>query len=453
MLKKLSKKQKVLGTLILVVVVIAAAFFAYKTHQHTEYLQSKIINGLFDDYAFYSPYDEDSRDDYVEFFNEGIRKSSIRKALAQTVSNQTEVALLNTTYYDTSKEDRHGMSTTEDQFGEEPTLSSLRSSLPEVIGALTELGYEDESLRDNLYQFYVQDRQYEIDHASEETDPIVREYRVATAMDAGMEAIDEFNQAAGDFYQIDRESIYPVSELEDHYTQAIDLSYDQKDAKQLAKALSAAMESDYAGDQTYLDSKEILDFFTADATDLATTVNGIGGYYDTQDPEESGSYYGDFYYRTKTSGGNRYDTSAFTPGLWSALSPGQRAEIRSGNSTHTATYRYFCGESIDNFAIMNVDNGEKYQYAFVIPGQEWGFVFISPRSICLDLKDIGQVEIPGDFEDSFEQVRQDYAATHGGKLSQPVDEAAEEAAEQANLARTEHPAGLTEQAPDTGAAE
>lgn len=202
MLKKLSKKQKVLGTLILVVVVIAAAFFAYKTHQHTEYLQSKIINGLFDDYAFYSPYDEDSRDDYVEFFNEGIRKSSIRKALAQTVSNQTEVALLNTTYYDTSKEDRHGMSTTEDQFGEEPTLSSLRSSLPEVIGALTELGYEDESLRDNLYQFYVQDRQYEIDHASEETDPIVREYRLATAMDAGMEAIDEFNQVAGDLIEL-----------------------------------------------------------------------------------------------------------------------------------------------------------------------------------------------------------------------------------------------------------
>lgn len=106
MLKKLSTKQKAIGAAILIVVLLAAAWFAYKSHQHTEYLKDTIIKGLFTDYSFYSPFDEDTQERYTEFFNEGIRKKSIRKALAEVVSEQTESALNNTKYYDASESER-----------------------------------------------------------------------------------------------------------------------------------------------------------------------------------------------------------------------------------------------------------------------------------------------------------------------------------------------------------
>lgn len=51
----------------------------------------------------------------------------------------------------------------------------------------------------------------------------------------------------------------------------------------------------------------------------------------------------------------------------------------------------------------------------MIPGEEPGFVYVSPQSICLDLSGIAQLEIAGDFQDSFEEVKQTFAATHGTK--------------------------------------
>lgn len=415
--KKLSTKQKAIGAAILIVVLLAAAWSAYKSHQHTEYLKDTIIKGLFTDYTFYSPFDEDTQERYTEFFNEGIRKKSIRKALAEVVSEQTEIALNNTKYYDASESEREeqGLHAIEDAFGEECTLSGLQSMLPDVIGAISDLGYQDEALRDNLLGFYEQKRQYTVDYYTATSDTDELDYDLASGMESNRKALDEFNRSADEFYQIDAEALYPVSELKDHYTQAVELAYEQEDKKQLAEALSAATESEYVSDETYLDSQQIIDFFASDATDVATTVNGIGGYYDTQDPNNSYNYYGDFYFGTRTSGGKRYDTSAFTPGLWSALTPGQRSEIRSGNSSHTTTYRYFRGQGIDSFAPADQDDPDKYQYAFVIPGEEPGFVYVSPQSICLDLSGIAQLEIAGDFQDSFEEAKQTFAATHGAK--------------------------------------
>ncbi len=79
MLKKLSAKQKAIGAAILIVVLLAAAWSAYKSHQHTEYLKDTIIKGLFSDYSFYSPFDEDTQERYTEFFNEGIRKNRFER--------------------------------------------------------------------------------------------------------------------------------------------------------------------------------------------------------------------------------------------------------------------------------------------------------------------------------------------------------------------------------------
>lgn len=231
MLKKLSTKQKAIGAAILIVVLLAAAWTAYKSHQHTEYLKDTIINGLFSDYSFYSPFDEDTQERYTELFNEGIRKKSIRKALAEVVSEQTKIALNNTKYYDASESEREEqeLHTIEDAFGEECTLSGLQSMLPDVIGAISDLGYQDEALRDNLLGFYEQKRQYTVDSCTASSDPDELDYALASGMESNRKALDEFNRSADEFYQIDAEALYPVSELKDHYTQAVELAYEQED--------------------------------------------------------------------------------------------------------------------------------------------------------------------------------------------------------------------------------
>src|SRR5699024_9213987 len=115
---------------------------------------------------------------------------------------------------------------------------------------ISDLGYQDEALRDNLLGFYEQKRQYTVDYYTATSDPDELDYDLASSMESNRKALDEFNRSADEFYQIDAEALYPVSELKDHYTQAVELAYAQEDKKQLAEALSAATESEYVSDET-----------------------------------------------------------------------------------------------------------------------------------------------------------------------------------------------------------
>ena len=141
-----------------------------------------------------------------------------------------------------------------------------------------------------------------------------------------------------------------------------------------------------------------------DGGELYILRSGIGGYYDTVQIYEPGeiTYYGDFAVRVTTSGGNQYDMSEMSPEIWASLTPGQRAEITSGNRVDTNYYYYLRGEKYDGDLIPTLsDIG--YDYVYLNP--DGSSLYFQGTSIAyVSNADLGENEIYGDFSELMEEI-------------------------------------------------
>ena len=149
----------------------------------------------------------------------------------------------------------------------------------------------------------------------------------------------------------------------------------------------------------------------------------MGVYYDSAEKRRglasrlretlnASDFYGDFYSSSYTSGGNKYDMTEFNnnPGLWQALTPGQRAVIQDGNRIKTH-YRRYCRDEKVNCGDVegNAKSGMRYCYRL----GEKDFLYIGDNGIRWN-----SLEIPGDYSDIVKELRDEYAARRAARSAE-----------------------------------
>ena len=271
-------------------------------------------------------------------------------------------------------------------------------------------GYEEENLKTCLKDYYLrlaENERADLQEAQAGSEQ-EQELNQANGLMSVVEKVSEFNDAAADYYQIPEDEIIPIDEISQHYSEAIRLAHDADDLETVAEALSQATGSPLLKDQSFMDSDQIADLFVAEDAVIYTLRNGIGGYYDVHRDESSYmTYYGDFASETYTSGGKKYDTSGLTPGVWGALTPGQRAEIKSGNSTTTHHNYYFLGTESDDAFVSDIPDLAQSGYGYVFCNPDGSAVFVSARSATCYTGE-GTYQIEGDFTQLVDQAAAKY---------------------------------------------
>lgn len=400
----LSKGRKIILIAAAIMIVLGIAFFAHKFYSDAQAKLDDAIDPVLGGYSFSltDPYDTETCDQFIEeYWNPVKDKSSFKKKLVKQLQDQ----IIDLSFQNA------GLSADErvaNDFGEEVT--DAQDLLLKMMPFLQKVSYEEESLKTCLTDYYLRLAENERAALDEEQADSEQEQELNTAsgLMSVLEKVSEFNDAAADYYQISENEIIPIDEISQHYSKAIQLANDAGDLAIVAEALSQATGSPLLEEQSFMDSDQIADIFIADDAAVYTLRNGIGGYYDVFKMDESGvSYYGDFAARTYTTGGNKYDTSAFTPGLWAALTPGQRSEIKSGNSTRTHHDYYFHGEELDNAYSSDLPDLAQSGYGYVFCNPDGSAMFVSAKSATCYTEG-GAYRIEGDFTKLVDQAAAKY---------------------------------------------
>lgn len=403
----LSKGRKMILIAVIIVAVLAAAFFGYKMYSEAQEAMNDAIKPLLDAdsaFSFADPYDPETSDEFIEeYWNPVKDKSSFHKKFVKQLQEQViDLSFRNAGLEEDARETN--------EYGEEVT--NAQNTIVTMMPFLRKVSYEEESLRDCLKNYYLtlaENKRTDLTNqqASSEQEQALN---TANGLLSVLDEVSEFNDASADYYKIDENDIIPLEEISQHYTEAIELAYDKNDTTIYVKALSKATESPLMKEQDFADSNQIADLLVADNAAIYTLRTGVGGYYDSHQIDKSGvKYYGDFATRTYTSSSHKYDTSAFTPGLWSALSPGQRAEIQSGNSSKTHYYYYLSGAELESVYDSDITELAQSGYGYVFCNPDGSALFVSARSAKYYTDD-GAYEIQGDFTKQVEQAAEKYGS-------------------------------------------
>ena len=401
----LSKGKKIILIAVAAVVVLAAAFFAWRSYSETQETTDRTINCLLDEFSasfYYDPYDPESAPDFIAAYWNSVKdRSSFQRELADRLD--TEILALTLQNAKAEPSER-----AENQYDSAPLPDSTNELLCKLMSFLDQVSYEDEGLRDRILSYY-----QSLAELERTADPGLTEAEQELAIASGLtDALDraaEFDQAAGDFYLLSLDDIAEEDELVQHYDRAIQLSRDAGDRATFAQALSAATSSPVLEGQTFLDSQEIVDFLMEDGGELYALRNGVGGYYDTHALDGIGqiTYYGDFARQVVTSGGGQYDMSEMSPEIWGALTQGQRDEITSGNRVDTNYYYYLRGEGYDGSVDLSLGD-EGYDYVYLDP--DGSVLYCGSDSIAYPVPYKGSVEIYGDFSEQLRQAETQYSS-------------------------------------------
>lgn len=399
----LSKGRKLILIAAAVVIALAAALLGYNAYRNAQDRLDSAISPLLGGYAysFADPFDEETRDVFISDYWDPVKdKSSLHKKLVNAV--QTQVIDLSFQNAELDSDDR-----ITNEYGEE--LTDAQDTIVKLMGFLKVVDYEDQDLKDCIQDYYLRlAEEVRTDDAENESSSTeqARELELAEDLLEELEKVDEFNQAAGDFFQIQVNDIIPLDEISGHYTKAIQLARDDHDMGAFVRALSSATASPLLKDETFLSSDEIVDFLMEEPGTVYTLKNGVGGYYDSNRIEGNDvTYYGDFAKKVTTSGGHKYDTSALG-GVWDALTPGQKAEITSGNTVHTNYYYYLQGEDYDGELDFSLAE-EGYDYVYL--NEDGSVLCVSPEGIAYSVnRDVDSQIIYGDFSDFYTQTQESY---------------------------------------------
>lgn len=391
----LSKGKKILLIVIAAVVILTAAFFGWSSYRETKSTAERCVEGLMGESFIYDPYDEEDFSFFQTNFEKVRNKGALRKELVSVIEEYAQVSIYNT-YGDGDGEEM------ETRYFNTPRVSSALDAFTDAVGMLNQLNYQEEAVRDGFADFFAQYAQaVRTDVETEE------ELKKAEELEDLLEDVSSFNEEAGDFYRVDGNPLCTEDELAEHYAQAVQMALDGEGLPALMDALESATASQIVGDRTWIDSGELVALLAGDSPEVLTLVNGIGGYYDGMDPAERSNYYGDFYYRTWTSGGNRYDTSGLS-GVWSALTPGQRAEIQSGNRTTTHKEMSCQGVELEDEIDLREMTAAGYEYVYRC--DDGAFLYVAPDAICYVGENGGTIQ--GDFSEILEEMEQQYAQAH-----------------------------------------
>lgn len=417
--KASGSKSRVWIVLLVIFGVIAAGFggyVAYFEHQRTISSCNYVIERLLQTSTFYSndPYDEDEeeREGFRSKFNEVCGKGYFKKTLAAAFDEYATVGLYNSGFTEGEVEEQR-----ETSYGEKIEVPSVRNRFSKAIGVLGSLGYQDAALRDSAERIFTQGvKQPEANAEASSLLSVVR------SMEDNIDKINLWNEGGGDFYHLDLPEHLNEDAVRDVYRQAVQRSAEGGDVERFVRTMESVGESPLMEGVTILQPEEILNLIVPDRSEaeLLTLRSGVGGYYDSTAnreeltemlPQKRRSYvngsdfYGDFYYSSYTSGGNKYDMTEFhnNPGLWAALSPGQRDVITEGNKKTTTNLMYCRGERTECGDIRAYAQAG-YRYAYRL-GEE-GFLYIGDNGISY-----GSREIPGDFSAIVKELSNEYAAS------------------------------------------
>lgn len=400
----LSKGRKIILITVVVVIVLAGGFFGFTAYRNAQSKIDAAIDPVLGGYAltYADPYDTETADEFIErYWNPVKDKSSFQKKFVKQVQEQ----LLDVSFQNADLDIDNRIS---NEYWDEVT--DAQGPIVQMMPFLQKAGYEEENLKTCLKDYYLrlaENERADLQEAQAGSEQ-EQELNQANGLMSVVEKVSEFNDAAADYYQIPEDEIIPIDEISQHYSEAIRLAHDADDLETVAEALSQATGSPLLKDQSFMDSDQIADLFVAEDAVIYTLRNGIGGYYDVHRDESSYmTYYGDFASETYTSGGKKYDTSGLTPGVWGALTPGQRAEIKSGNSTTTHHNYYFLGTESDDAFVSDIPDLAQSGYGYVFCNPDGSAVFVSARSATCYTGE-GTYQIEGDFTQLVDQAAAKY---------------------------------------------
>lgn len=417
-----SKGRKIVLIAILVVIVaiaIAGGVFALKTYSDTQSKIDYAVNGLLDinPVGGTTAYDEDTASEYIEnYWNPLKDQSGFQEKLASQLKEQIlDVALQNNEMDDSEQ--------IENQYGDALLPSETNETLQCLITFFDEVGYEDPAIRESILSYYVQLVEMELS-ALENTAEESKLNVSGELMDA-LSYVDGFNQFAGSFYQIQEDELISESDkdkIAEFYRQTIQQSYDTGDVSAFAEALSQVSQSTFFENQTFMESDKIVAFLTDDSNEIYTLKPGIGGYYDiiSQEPNlyydgnsyagGNGSFYGDFYYAYYEGSQDQYDMSEMSPEVWGALTPGQREEIRRGNSSSSEIVSYLQGVELDSTYIALIPELAESDFEFAYCTADGDAIFLSQNAVCYFPASGGEYLMKGDFSDQVSKAEEQYSA-------------------------------------------
>lgn len=390
---KNTKVRKAVIAIVAVIVVGVVGVHGYNSYSSMKWTAESVIDWVMGgaSWKYGQNLDKEKREaleeDYAEVKNKGYFKRHLRAAIEEAA----EVSLYNKNLSVTGTDG-------------EKRESEYDFSAMGIVKNLNLLGYEDEAIKATLSDYW---KQYgELMHQTAE-DPL----KQAQNLESFIKMLNEANETAGAFYQIDREEIYSTADVEAFYADAIDSYVRAKDEVSLVKMLHYATNS-AAGGKASLEPKEIISLLTNPDDEIATLRKGIGGYYDGEGSENA---YGDFYYKQgysyKTKA--KYDTSELNSGIWNTLSAGQKAEIKSGSSktVRVPDVVAFRGEEI-NLDLSEVA-GKGFHFVYCQPDGQ--FIFVSKKEIVVASSDkmkqdvgLDSLVINGDFSEIYAEMQEAY---------------------------------------------
>lgn len=342
--------------------------------------------------------DEKNKEKFAAVKNESYFKSHLHTAIEEAA----EVSFYNETLTLTGADGEKR----ESEYSFSPT---------EIVERLNLLEYENEAIKTTLSDYW---KQYgDLMHQMTGT-PLERAQR----LESFIETLKKANEAAGDFYQIDREKVYSTADAEAFYTDAIDFYIKAEDKDSLVKILHYATNS-ATGGKVSLDAKKIISLLTNEKDEIATLQKGIGGYYDKEDSVYA---YGDFYYKQ----GEEKQYSEMTD-TWTSLLTGEKVEGNSNKTMRTPDVTAFRGKEIDLDLSDVVD--QEFHFAYCQPDGQ--FIFVSKKEILVVSSDQMNQEkgedsaysVKGDFYRVYAEMKEAYLKGPEGKEAKTEVQKAETA--------------------------
>ena len=410
----LSKGKRNLLIAVVTVIVLVAGLFGFRSYRITRVGIESTVEYLLSTYSS-STIDVDSFS--MSHYDRVKDKRAFKRTLAKYAQKQVDCALFNETV---SSSDEKMAYTTPYGFSEKLSTYDVRCVFIRLGRFFKEVGYdEDNALQQTIQDFYVKLADIKRTPAEgKDMSAQKSELKIAEALVSVLSEVKEYNQATNAFYQIPVDTVVTADEIADHYGQAIQLAYDAGDREFFSKTLSKTESIPELNGYTFIEDEKIVSLLVKDGGEVYTLKNGIGGYYDTNHHSDSKvdsiTYYGDFvrterYVPNYSSGGKKYDTSALTPGVWGALTSGQRNEILSANSSSGGSSggSYEIGIYCQgNKSSVNTALAEKgYDYAYC--NEDGDIVQISRTGLCYS----GSI-ISGNFSALYQKMEDIYANEH-----------------------------------------
>lgn len=411
---------------VVAIIILIAVYFIYRSHSETQYAIDRAVNGLLNESSAYSdadPYDEEKVSAFIaDDWNPVKDDPKFQAELVNRLNQEILEPTLQNAESDSSQQ-------VENQYGDKPVPSSTHQILCKLVPFLNQVEYEDTELREKILHYYTQLVGMELtpfEQTEESADPEAELQLSGKWMDT-LSYIDELNQSAGTFYQMQEKEVLSEDD-KDHvsafYRQMIQRACDAGDARIFAEAMSQLSQSTFFENQTIIENSEVVDFLVQDSGDFYTLRQGIGGYYDalSQNPgwDYDGRFYGggnatfcgDFYYEVYESTGNQYDMSEMTPELWAALTPGQRAEIEEGNRKTREIVVYLDGEEVESTYKDVMPELAESGFEFACCNSDGSTIFLSDNAVRYfpDAVNQGSYFIRGDFSEQVREAETEYGA-------------------------------------------